>query len=160
MPRIGLSGASAAQGHARIMMTYASTTAGNIRNDEFDHEPPPPEPRERQVNGNCEASVDHQQQAYNAHGERGAGQQTERCNIERTGRGKRSRDADQEQRRPHHRGGKWNVLGMVERGAVPGPADAQPDCGEEGRTRASDQSRRRRRRTDPANADQRTQDVT
>ena len=75
------------------------------------------------------------------------------------GDGRRTRDADQEQRRADHRGGEGNVLGVVEHGAVPRAADAQAGRGDQARARTRDQARGRRSGADPADADQRAQDM-
>ena len=60
---------------------------------------------------------------------------------------------------PDHRGCKRNVLGVVEHGAVPRAAGAERDRGDQGGARTRDQPRRCRRGADPADADQRAQDM-
>ncbi len=62
-------------------------------------------------------------------------------------------------RRARHRGGKGNVLGVVEHGAVPRAADAQADRGDQARARTRDHSRGRRSGSDPADADQCAEDM-
>ena len=89
----------------------------------FDQETPlsaaKAEPRPRQVQGDREAGIDHQQQTMNPHAERGPGKEAERSQVAGARRGQAARDADQEQRRARHSRGEGNVLGVVEHGAVP-----------------------------------------
>ena len=158
-----MSGASPAHGQAENHDDIGEHQRRQQPQRRFDQETPPHavegEPGPRQVEGDREAGVDHQQQTKNPHSERGPGSKTERCQIAGARRRQAPRDADQQKCRARHRGGKGNVLGVVEHGAVPRAADAQADCGDQGRARTRDQSRSRRGGDDPTNAHQRAEDM-
>ena len=90
-----------------------------------------------------EREIDEQQQPEAAHAERGAGQQAEGHDIAHARRRQRAREADEKERRRHHRGGKGNVLGVVEHRAIPGAAQAQGECRDQARARTRNQPRGR-----------------
>ncbi len=68
-------------------------------------------------------------------------------------------DPNQKQRRSHHGSGKWNILGVVEHGAVPGAAHRKRSCSDQAGTRPRDQSRRRRASCDPGDPRHRAQNM-
>ena len=113
-----------------------------------------------QVNDDSENKIDGQQQSKAAHAKRGAGEKTEGCNIPSTRRRQCARDADEKQRRSHHRGGERNVLGVVEHGAIPGAAQRQGHRRDQARARSRDQSCGRGAGGYPANPRHRAEDMT
>jgi hypothetical protein len=94
------------------------------------------------------------QKSHRALAERRARQQAEQDQVAQARTRQRARRAQQKIARADHRGGKWDVLGVVEHRAVPGPAQRERQGRKHARARSADHARGRPGRRDAADANQ------